>query len=132
MEDKKLEEHLGDEQGFNDTELEDIMNEIESLENEYSEDNIETTQEVVAMSDPIEEEMNESSAEVVSIDHAKESHAHAGEPVSMEFNVSGHMNMHLKFNVEGKWVSVKLAESEGLVVETEDGAKFCLPLSKAS
>lgn len=51
-------------------------------------------------------------------------------PVSLNFQVSGQMQLHLGFEVNGQALSLSVSEA-GLEIEMDSGAKFTLPLASA-
>jgi hypothetical protein len=131
MVDHKHDESDEAEQGFNDSELEDIMSEIEALENEFSSDlDNEVGGEVVNLSPP--ESHKPSKASVSSRPEVKKHTSTEPSPLAMEFKVAGEMDMNLKFWIGGEWVHVRASAKDGLTVEVDGGAKFCLPLKRAS
>lgn len=54
----------------------------------------------------------------------------AAAPVSLNFQVSGQMQLHLGFEVNGQALSLSVSEA-GLEIEMDSGAKFTLPLAPA-
>jgi hypothetical protein len=158
------------EKGFNDDELADIMNEIESLEQEFEEEVHQATQEVheepvVAQEQPSDdteqegafkpEEMNavlEDLAEMSEEESVPEASQPQPEPVqakevapnvhsfpqpqsqgsaqtSMNFQVSGDLNLDLNFHFGQEQVHIWVSEQEGFVIEMSSGAKFTIPVS---
>ncbi len=125
------------EKGFNDQELADIMNEIESLEKEYANED----QEVADHKPEVLQQLAQAPIEktVLATNHedkvvpmkkpAPEVKSPSHAPASLSFQVSGQMTVNLSFEVNGQSVLLAVSE-EGLVIETESGAKFTLPLSK--
>ena len=132
---------------FNDDELADIMNEIESLEKEFAEsapaseaeteefaptDEIDhTAPEVVShiMSMPVEEVARKSNHEekvvpMKRVDHAPQAHQHS----TLSFKVEGQMTLSLAFEVNGQSVSLEISDA-GLQIQMESGASFNLPMS---
>ena len=49
-------------------------------------------------------------------------------PVSLNFQVSGQMNLKLGFEVNGQHLSLSVSEV-GLTIEMESGATFSLPMA---
>ncbi len=130
MVDHKNDESEEVEQGFNDSELEDIMSEIEALENEFSAQDEELGAEVVSLN--AESPEKKTPKKPVEAKKPIKSSKPVEAPVALEFKVSGDMLINLKFWIDGEWAQVTASGSEGLVVEVEGGAKFCLPLKRAS
>lgn len=142
---------------FNDQELSDIMKEIEALEDNFQTDvgkmessetdvmeelakldedeAIPTTAEV-ADPEPVTE-----SARVVpmhSIEPTPQTQFHSfsepkakASPATMQFKVSGELNLELQFDIEGKVVSLAVNE-QGLSIQMEGGMTFSVPLKKAA
>lgn len=136
-------------QNFNENELQDIMSEIESLEEDFNQ-NVKPKAEEALDAVKVEEELakleeeaqqNESpsnSKKSISEQNNPEKNtvvpmqkksSSAQSPMSMEFHVSGEMKLNLKFNVAGQSIQLGLDEKEGLVIEMDQGAKFVLPLN---
>ncbi|MBY0517658.1 MAG: hypothetical protein K2P81_12150 [Bacteriovoracaceae bacterium] len=125
------------EKGFNDQELADIMSEIESLEKEYADED----QEVDHTEPEVLQKLAEAPVEktVLPTNHeekvvpmkkpAPEAKVHAHAPANLTFQVTGQMTVNLGFEVNGQSVLLAISE-DGLVIETESGAKFTLPLNK--
>ena len=139
-------------QGFNDDELADIMNEIESLEQEFSEDvkpdqveapreatEVAETAEVVSelSQKPIEEveqahkhahdDQNVHSLKSESVDHDQYDSQHDWPSTSMDFSIEGDMKMNLFFNISGKTVHLHINKG-AFEIELEGGMKFSIPV----
>jgi hypothetical protein len=143
-----MSEHDAGEKGFNDDELKDIMDEIENLEKEFSDepapakaekkddyiqaDKLDDIQgDVDKEVDNILDDKPSSSASKVTKMPSKKKHT--GSDSKLQFNVQGNMTVELNFEVSGKAIFLYVNEEEGLVVEVEDGGKFSLPVgSKAA
>ncbi len=128
------------EKGFNDQELADIMNEIESLEREFAEQPAATAApvpEAKEVAAPLAEMTPEKA--IPKTNHAADANVvplKAPVPVapgssSMSFQVSGQMTVNLCFEVDGQKVNLSVS-GEGLNVETESGARFTLPFANAA
>ena len=110
--------------GFNDDELADIMNEIESLEKEFTEDgkDIEIEHKLV--------EQPESEVRPVEDDNVhrmkKEKVESPKTENSMNFSVKGDMRLNLNFDIAGKCVELHIDE-DGFEIEVEGGMKFTIP-----
>ncbi len=125
-----------DETGFNDDELKDIMDEIESLEKEFSDDEVVSPSETPVESP--EPQMTQSEVKTPSVNKVESITKNSpkatpsfsgGAKSKMSFKVEGQIAMELDFEVSGKRVSLFVDEQEGITIELEDGAKFCLPVS---
>lgn len=127
--------------GFNEKELADIMNEIESLEREFAAES-ETTPEASHEEEQGEEVSSEVMQELAEtpIEQTVQKTNHSDNNVvnmkttqtnsassSLTFKVEGEMTVSLNFEVNGQSVSLAV-NSEGLCIETESGAKFSLPM----
>lgn len=147
----KKQEQAELDQGFNDAELQDIMSEIESLEQEFTEgasaeEHVEEDLEnemMEACAD--EEEMfeDEDFAEVTPLPTKPAAHAPATAACPMSFSAQGQMEMKMAFAVGSEqvevWtnadglnltmsgVSVQISEKDGCVIEWPGGMKFTLP-----
>lgn len=125
------------EKGFSDGELADIMNEIESLEREFSED-----KQQEQPTPTIDQEHHQVLSELaqMTVDEATSSEEKHHENVksfvhdksqtnsSLFFKISGQMQLELGFDVGGANVVIHVDEQSGLVVEMEGGMKFHLPV----
>ncbi len=132
-----------DAQGFNDSELADIMSEIEDLEKDLEAQTVETiNNSVVAkaqspeMKEVLEEFVQESVDKVIpfskkspTVAPMKSEMPVGGQNSTMNFTVAGNMTINLAFNVSGQTINLTLDEAQGLVIEMHGGAKFCLPLT---
>lgn len=123
------------EKGFSDGELADIMNEIESLEKEFSETNqVEETkidhEHHQVLSDLAQMTVEEATQteEVYAENVQKFTHKNSQETSSLFFKISGQMQLELGFDVGGSNVVIHVDEESGLVVEMEGGMKFHLPV----
>ena len=149
-ESKKLDQAELD-QGFNDAELQDIMSEIESLEQEFTEgasaeDHAEEDLDHEMMEACAEEEEmfeDEDFAEVTPLPARPAAHAPAPAACPMSFSAQGQMEMKMAFAVGSEqvevWtnahglnltmsgVSVQISEKDGCVIEWPGGMKFTLP-----
>ncbi len=136
-------DHENDEKGFNDDELKDIMEEIESLEKEFSDD-AEGPGNKSGMSTPLVEKVDEKVDNILdnessrpSVKPVRNNVSHLSRSVSreysgqskMSFQVAGQMSVELCFEVGGKVINFYVSEQDGVVIELEDGAKFSLPVS---
>jgi len=152
MTSKPLENENAD-QGFNESELEDIMNEIESLEKEFSE----VTDAAVAIAPSaapellvipakdvqktslqisIDEELErlhkapKSVSNVVSMPAPKAPEfSGKGAKTEMSFSVAGEMAINLQFKVSGQCVNIVVDEQNGLVINLGNGGRFVLPIN---
>jgi len=133
-ESKKSEMGGNEEQGFNESELEDIMSEIESLEAEFQDESgNESHQAVQAPTQPaVKQKVQEDKpVPVVAIHSANKSEIPACQGHSkMEFKVEGQMGLDLNFLIEGHHIHLFVSEAEGFVIEMEGGARFNIPLHK--
>lgn len=111
--------------GFNDDELADIMNEIESLEKDFTEgskpEHVEVAEQLVeqpvAEVKPVEDE---------NVHHIKKEVAALRQESSMNFSVTGDMKLNLNFDIGGKCVELHIDE-DGFEIEVEGGMKFSIP-----
>lgn len=154
MTSKTLENENAD-QGFNESELEDIMNEIESLEKEFS-DVVSAPTEIVASSNPealkiapkevqktslqasIDEELEKlhksppapSPTNVVAMSAPRAAvFSGTGAKTEMTFAVAGEMAINLQFKVSGQCVNIEVDEQNGLVINLGNGGRFVLPIN---
>ena len=120
------------EKGFNDSELEDIMSEIESLEKEYVEGSSAEPKEEDDSNTEVEDEVVSASEEVVAEKVVSINKSSSGKPThsKMDFSISGDMQMQLNFTVAGQVVKLNVDEENGFRIEMEGGATFSLPLSQ--
>ena len=127
--------------GFNDTELEDIMSEIENLEQEHvAEPKSAEAPEVTESEDVMEPVVAESHMAEVEAQHVevkKENvlpinNSNGGKPChsKMDFSISGDMQIQLSFTVAGQVVKLHVDEESGFKIEMDGGATFCLPLGE--
>lgn len=146
-------------QGFNDDELADIMNEIESLEQEFQEETApqaqaesveevkeepenEAEQKPEPLSEVVEQLAQKSDEEIKQVQseqhddgnvHAIKqdvsSHKSNWQETSMNFSVEGDMKMNLFFNIAGKSVSLHIQDG-AFEIELEGGMKFSVPVSE--
>lgn len=101
----------------------------------------------VSVEDPVEnvttsqthESQQQPQAEVVPINsaHKPKTKVAATSPVdatqtSMDFQVSGQMNLKLNFAVGGNNVTLSISEGSGLVIEMGGGIKFTVPIQSDS
>ena len=115
------------EQGFNDSELEEIMEEIESLEDEPT-NAAGQASETASNEAPVEDA---DSSNVISLgnepsgttDHSGASNA------SLDFAVSGDLNLSMNFHVGGQKINLTVNENQGFVISLPGGAKFNVPLA---
>lgn len=129
--------------GFSDDELTDIMNEIESLEKEFS-DTTQTESHHEVLSELTEMTLEEATM-VQKVEHDVENNVHHisnfkkeeitshhvethSAKSSMSFKVSGQMTLELGFDVAGTSVAIHVDEKNGLTVELEGGMKFQIPV----
>ena len=102
------------EQGFNDSELEEIMEEIESLEDDATNDmsepeevsaesNVESAHEEVASVVPIRNDITQS-------DNAKPA------STSMDFSVNGEMSLNMGFHINGQQIDLTIDAEQGFVI----------------
>ena len=100
-------------QGFNDSELEEIMEEIESLEE-----------------DELVQGKNNSSVDtdnnVVEISKNKKPTS-GKQKSSMELAVTGDMELNITFNLAGQKVDLVLDGEEGFCIQLPGGAQFKVP-----
>lgn len=143
------------EANFNDSELQDIMAEIESLEQDYSGDESEVEEEVLAEADTQEElssePVNEDTQEVIAADDNLEKQSNVSEitPVAssssespMEFHGAGVLDFNMSFPVGDQKANVKVEDGqvkvvlgdvffsiseEGCFVEMAGGVQFSVP-----
>lgn len=156
------------EKGFNDDELADIMNEIETLEQEFEQDGESEAEsqpeEVQAQQEDNDEahsdgafkpeEMNavlEDLAEMSEEESVPQEESQMSKPeqekapnihqfpsgssggsaqTSMNFKVSGDLNLDLGFQFGSEQVHIFVSEDEGFVIEMSSGAKFTIPVSQ--
>ncbi len=119
-----------DNQNFNDQELSDIMKEIESLEENFTSENVKASPVVQKLAEMDEEESIPKSssyqnAEVFELDTHKTPSPKVN--TSMSFKVEGQMTIDLQFDVGGKVVSLEVSES-GLTIQMEGGVTFTVPV----
>lgn len=149
MEDTKLDQAIEEtaEQSFNDSELEDIMSEIESLEKEFVEEGERSPEELVVVSSEktdlqsaIDQEVESMSAELAPDDKAmiEEAVAEVEETsnevdnvvalpksekvastsgAAMDFSAAGTMDFNLNFNIGSEAATLKVDGDKGLCVE---------------
>jgi hypothetical protein len=151
----KLNENENADQGFNESELEDIMNEIESLEKEFSdveESHVEVATKVAPESLLISPKEVQKTSLQASIDEELERlHKAPNAPVvsnvvamstpkpptisgkgaktEMSFSVAGEMAINLQFKVSGQCVNIEVDEQNGLVINLGNGGRFVLPIN---
>ncbi len=132
MDNKKVEAPMdeGEVKGFNEAELEDIMNEIESLEKEFVED--------APVQAAPKEDTQVSEEKVVPMRPApavaapvRVSAPVSGASTALDLSVAGTMGVELRFKVGDQTIQLKVTEDEGLVIELAGGARFCVPLHGA-
>lgn len=142
MEDKKPQDGADEEvKGFNESELEDIMNEIENLEKEFdapsSADKAPAPQEASQIDEPVEQvdkmpapaaAAPASASKVIPMSAPPISSSQG--PLAMGLNISGDMSLNLNLQVGEEMVKLYVGD-EGLVIELAHGAKFCVPLGPA-
>jgi hypothetical protein len=141
------------EQGFNDSELQDIMSEIESLEREFVEDEAAPVAEAESESPSSDEYFEEEAPEVepaervVSIGKSAPAAPVSGHAPHVDFTASGPMNFTMSFQMGEAEVGLNVDResgltlvmdqvefhvgAEGCVVHMPGGAKFTLPFSTA-
>ncbi len=137
------------EKGFNDDELADIMNEIENLEQEFTDEEVVDEQphldevaESVAQMAKEEESEHEVFQEVVNMpvedviplqkhreSDMKPTHKvkESAAKTAMNFCVEGEMKLDMSFLINGSEVKLQISD-EGFEIEMEGGAKFTLPV----
>lgn len=114
--------------GFNEDELADIMNEIESLEKEFSNDR--ETEVIEKLVDAPVSEITP--VEDKNVHHiAKKVENTAKHENSMNFSVHGDMKLNLNFDIAGKVVALHIDE-DGFEIEVDGGMKFSIPTSAQS
>ncbi len=134
MENKKVENQMdeGDVKGFNEAELEDIMNEIENLEKELVDESPKEEAQVPAAEVEKVVPMRPAPVEAPVARPAAVAQAPvSGAPTSMDLSVAGTMGVELSFKVGEQTIQLKVSEQDGLVIELAGGAKFCVPLQGA-
>ena len=140
------------EQGFNDSELEEIMEEIESLEEDailedsgpeevVVESKHEDSQEAEVVAEPVQEEVIVESAQEdppseevsnvasLSKDH-HQSTSSAPASTSMDFSVNGEMSLNMGFHINGQRIDLTIDANHGFVIDLPGGARFNVPLSQ--
>lgn len=107
------------EKSFNEDELADIMNEIESLENGSEEVDLQARSEEGDIDNihPIASEEERTHDTRVQPAHHSE----------MSFHVEGQMNLSLGFVISGTEVQINVSE-DGMQITMENGATFHLPV----
>ena len=109
--------------GFNDDELADIMNEIESLEKEFHDESEDVVMEKLAE----EPETDVEAVEDKNVHHiTKKVPDNASPESSMNFSVQGNMKLNLSFDFGGKCVELHIDES-GFEIEVDNGMRFSIP-----
>lgn len=109
--------------GFNDDELADIMNEIESLEKDFHDE----------VEDVVMEKLAETPEPEVKPVEDKNVH-HIPKPVennakhenSMNFSVQGDMKLNLTFDIDGKSIALNINDG-AFEIEVDGGMKFSIP-----
>lgn len=115
--------------GFNDDELADIMNEIESLEKEFSD--------APAEKQVMEQLVDEPEADFVPVEDKNVHHIKKETPTAskqenaMSFSVHGDMKLNLSFDFGGKCVEIHIDE-DGFEIEVDGGMKFSIPADSNS
>jgi hypothetical protein len=150
----KLNENENADQGFNESELEDIMNEIESLEKEFTDVEETPSAPIAASTNPealiilpkevqktslqasIDEELEKihsapkAPSNVVSMSAPKApAFSGKGAKTEMSFSVAGEMAINLQFKVSGQCVNIEVDEQNGLVINLGNGGRFVLPIN---
>jgi hypothetical protein len=153
----KTNENETADQGFNESELEDIMNEIESLEKEFTDVEEAPSAPIAASANPealiispkevqktslqasIDEELEKlhsapkpapTSSNVVSMSAPKAPvFSGKGAKSEMSFSVAGEMAINLQFKVSGQCVNIEVDEQNGLVINLGNGGRFVLPIN---
>ncbi len=117
-----------DVKGFNDSELEDIMNEIENLENDLAAESSEPENQVLEskVQNNKDEAPPQNGGNVVNIASVIGSHIPEVES-SLNLKVEGKLGVNFSFNIGPNTVTLKIEES-GLTIEMQNGAKFTIPL----
>lgn len=135
-------------QGFNESELSDIISEIENLEKEFeSEQKMPINTSPVSVVSQLEDDydsMDEESAEVIPF-----SKSTATPSSEISFEAHGQMNLNLGFKigeetaqltidpvrglcVKMNGVELVISDSDGCMVTMESGVKFTIPLTTSS
>ena len=150
--DKILTDSLEDDKNFNESELQDIMSEIEDLEKEFETESTTTLQEEIDAE--LEMELAESAveiavtpeAEVLAFEKAPAAIISSPTKPSVSFAAEGQMSLNLDFKVgtetaklfidpvKGLIVTLSgvelcINEDTGCTVSMENGTKFTIPLS---
>jgi hypothetical protein len=153
----KNNENENADQGFNESELEDIMNEIESLEKEFTDVEDAPSAAIVASTNPealvispkevqktslqasIDEELEKlhnapksapTPSNVVSMSAPKApAFSGKGAKTEMSFSVAGEMAINLQFKVSGQCINIEVDEQNGLVINLGNGGRFVLPIN---
>lgn len=143
-------------QSFNDDELQDIMNEIESLEKEFVEEDLAPSDEEVhdeplqqaqeEVAEPIDEEVVSTGpvqSEEENVVPMKERPTSSASGADMEFSGAGSLDFNLCFKVAGQVASLKVdgdhgfslhmdgvdlsIDEQGCTVTMQGGVKFTVP-----
>ena len=135
--------------GFNDAELEEIMDEIDSLEAEVNldvEENQNNMEKTLLNVNNIASEGNNHTENVensfVQVGESVSVHPQQEAPVvqltsnnaahpcqsAMNFDVKGDMSINMSFSVDGTNISVNVDAKEGLIIGFDNGVKFSYPL----
>ncbi len=122
--------------GFNDQELADIMNEIESLEKEFQDpDHQEATPVMEALAE-MDEEVSVPVTNIVPMTAKKSTPTPSAtsktdSSTSMSFHVEGNMNLQLSFTINGEEVKLHVTET-GLNIEMQSGVSLNVPVKSVS
>jgi hypothetical protein len=116
---KDPKDNVDDEQNFNESELEDIMNEIEILEQDFEEDSV--------VVEEVELTTSNKPSEVVSIKKEKTRDKGSMNGSQFQFDVSGDMKLQMNFLIQGENIHLSV-DDEGFTVNVDNGMHFTLPL----
>lgn len=108
---------------FNESELEEIMNEIETLEKEFN-----CQEDDASHSNDVLRRLTEMTVEEATARHQNVHDFPVKKDTAVSFKVSGQMNLNLNIEISGKEVKIFVDETNGLIVELEDGMKFQIPV----
>ena len=117
---------------FNESELEEIMSEIETLEKEFSKVDDDAPQSSDVLRRLTEMTVEEATARGATIHQFQKEPSQKTHETAMSFKVSGQMSLNLNIELAGKMVNISVDEGEGLIIELEDGMRFQVPVSDTS
>lgn len=112
---------------FNESELEEIMNEIETLEKEFGGEGDDASHSNDILRKLTELTVEEATARHHNV-HEFSKSSYSSHETSVSFKVAGQMSLNLNIEIGGKEVKICVDESEGLIIEMDEGMKFQIPV----